>query len=75
MADKFEFTALALYNGFGFTMPDGRTATLLSNGRTPFEWFVMFSDNTTDVLSEEFILNELNNPTRQEDNSDGTQAG
>jgi len=63
---KFEVTAHSLRAGLGFTMPDGRTATLLSHGRTPFEWLALLSDGMWAVLTEEFILNELNNPTKQE---------
>lgn len=56
-------------------MPDGVTcATLLTNGRTPFEWLValyvsasaqdpLFPGVRRVVLTEEFILDCLNNPT------------
>ncbi len=60
---EFEWQPHHLREGLSFEMYDGRTATLLSHGRTPFEWFVMFSDSTSNVLTEEFILDRLNVPT------------
>lgn len=59
---KFEWQPHDLNKGLTFDMYDGRTATLLSYGQTPFEWLVMFSDNTSNVLTEEFILDRLNGP-------------
>lgn len=56
-----------LHKGLSFDMYDGRTATLLTNGRTPFEWLVMFSDSTSAVLTEEFILDRLNGPSEKEE--------
>lgn len=64
---KFEWHAVHLNKGLTFEMYDGRTATLLSHGRTPFEWFVMFSDNTSNVLTEEFILDRLNGQLKEKE--------
>lgn len=65
---KFEWHAIHLNKGLTFDMYDGRTATLLSHGRTPFEWLVMFSDNTSNILTEEFILDRLNGPLPNKEN-------
>lgn len=48
-------------------MPDGRTAYLLVESKTPHVWLVIFEDRTGGRLTEEFILGELNNPTVKED--------
>lgn len=71
---KFEWGPHSLRAGMSFDMYDGRTATLIAHGRTPFEWLVMFSDSTSNVLTEEFILDRLNGQLK-ESGSDGTQAG
>jgi hypothetical protein len=71
---KFEWHAHQLNEGLDFKLPDGRRATLLAYNIGTCTWLVMCSDSRSDVLSEEFILETLNNPTK-EDNSDGTQAG
>ncbi len=60
-----EWTEVDLRDGLSFTMPDDRTATLLSHGRTPFEWVVLFDDNTGTVLTEEFILDTLNSAAKR----------
>lgn len=67
---KFEWNEHHLREGFGFTMPDGRAATLIAHGQTPWTWLVMFSDSMSGVLTQEFILSELNNPTKREDSGD-----
>ena len=64
---KSEWGPHSLRAGMSFDMYDGRTATLIAHGRTPFEWLVMFSDSTSNVLTEEFILDRLNGRLKEKE--------
>jgi hypothetical protein len=48
-----------LDRGISFTMPDGRTGTLIAQA-SPLTWIVLFSDSTSSVVADDLILSQLN---------------
>lgn len=47
-------------------MPDGRTAYLLVQSKTPFIWLAILEDKSGAQLTEEFILEQLNRPMEED---------
>lgn len=66
-SEEFGWEYYHLRPGLSFTMPDGHTAYLLVESKTPCVWIAILEDKTGVRLTQEFILECLNNPTVKED--------